>query len=443
MNKYHLHSPSPSKQHAMSNVQSPRTLSRTPTPGTPHQNLDEVPMASPSMSVNLQRHPSQPARPPPPVSVPNNGTLANMAQTRNVLPSQMQQQQQQQQQIQVSPLPHHVRFNQDLLNNYGINVPMTRQTSQPGTNEAPPPSPSSSTPVTSLIPLPSPLPNNLGVNIHHMNQASITPTILGGFSVHQSPSQQTANPNNFLPPQQTNMSNKTDNHLSLPPPPPHGSHHPLSTSTHHAPQGIYVNTRPIHQTPVPTVTGIAGKVKAQQQQQQQVPPQQGLRPGLSTNGTPTGQSAVLLRYQPMMQTPQQVQQQQQQQQHSYQMMKPRMMPSTAFAPRGAPPSQPPPPHSQLIMQSTPMQQQQQTPIIYDPNNLYRTTGQPPPPHSLVQQQQQQQLTQLQSNSQMNESLMNQQKHPHQQSVLQLPPGMLTTDDNILKSLLKINPPTVS
>jgi hypothetical protein len=48
---------------------------------------------------------------------------------------------------------------------------------------------------------------------------------------------------------------------------------------------------------------------------------------------------------------------------------------------------------------------------------------------------------------MNDSLLNQQKHPHQQSmsqqVLQLPPGMLTTDDNILKSLLQINPQAVS
>ncbi|CAF4361077.1 unnamed protein product, partial [Adineta steineri] len=39
--KYLLHSPSPSKQHNISNVQSPRTISRTPTPGTPHQISDD------------------------------------------------------------------------------------------------------------------------------------------------------------------------------------------------------------------------------------------------------------------------------------------------------------------------------------------------------------------------------------------------------------------
>ena len=48
---------------------------------------------------------------------------------------------------------------------------------------------------------------------------------------------------------------------------------------------------------------------------------------------------------------------------------------------------------------------------------------------------------------MNDALLNQQKHQHQQpisqQVLHLPSGMMTTDDNILKSLLQINPQAVS
>ena len=363
-------------------------------------------MPSPSMSANLQRHPSQQARPPQPS---NNGPLTNISTARNIVPQQLPQQTQ--------SVQHHVRFNQDLLNNYGINVPMTRQSSQPGTNETPQ-SPPNSTSITSLIPLPSPLPNNLGVNMHHMNQASITPTILGGFPIHQSSSQPTSNNNNFISPQQINVQNKLDNpHTIL----PHGSHHSLSSATHHTPTGIYVNTRPMLASPVTTVTGI-GKIKQQPSQQQQP-----IRLGVPTNGVPTGPSAVVLRYPPMIQTSQQPQQQ-----HGYQMMKPRMMPPNAFGPRG-----PPPPPPQLIMQ-----QQQQTPIIYDPNTLYRTSpGQQPPPSPQVQQSQQL-ITPLQSNPHMNDSLINQQKHQHPQQVLHLPSGMLTTDDNILKSLLQINPQAV-
>ncbi|CAF1210250.1 unnamed protein product [Rotaria sordida] len=421
--KYLLHSPSPSKQHNIGNVQSPRTISRTPTPGTPHQTPDDVSMTSPSMSTNLQRHPSQQTRPPLSTQTSNNGTLTNISMARNIVPQQQTQSSQ-----------HHVRFNQDLLNNYGINVPMTRQTSQPGTNEtSSTSSPSNSPSVTSLIPLPSPLPNNLGVNMHHMNQASITPTILGGFPIHQSSSQSTGTNNNFISPQQTNVQNKSDNHHNIS---SHGSHHPLSTSTHHTPTGIYVNTRQMLSSPVTTITGI-GKVKQQlpppPPPQQQLQPQP-IRPGMPTNGTPTGPSTVVLRYPPMIQTPQQTQQ------HAYQMMKPRMIPPNAFGSRGAPPPQPPPPPPQLIMQPITMQQSAQ--IIYDPNTLYRTPGQqqqPPPPPPQVQQQ----INSLQTNPHMNDSLINQQKHQHQQSipqqVLHLPSGMLTTDDNILKSLLQINP----
>jgi hypothetical protein len=272
-----------------------------------------------------------------------------------------------------------------------------------------------------------------------MNQPSITPTILGGFPIHQSTSQPTPTNNNYISSQQTNVQNN-NLHTIL----PHGSHHSLSTPTHHTPTGIYVNTRPMLASSVTTVTGI-GKVK-QQQQQQPPPPQQqqqSIRPNIPTNGTPTGPSAVVLRYPPMIQTSQQVQQ------HNYQMMKPRMMPPNTFGPRGA--AQPPP---QIIMQPTTMQQQ--TPIIYDHNTLYRTSGQQPAQVQQiqqiqqiqqVQQAQQQPITSLQSNPHMNDSLINQQKHQHQQSmpqqVLHLAPGMLTTDDNILKSLLQINPQAVN
>ena len=432
--RYLLHSPSPSKPHSISNVQSPRTLSRTPTPGTPHQITDDVSMPSPSMTSNLQRHPSQQIRPQQQQQPTNNGTQ------RNIVP---QQQQQQQQQLPPPPnqsVQNHVRFNQDLLHNYGINVPMARQTSQTGSNE-PPQSPSNPSSVTSLIPLPVPLSNNLGVNMHHINQPSITPTILGGFPMHQSNSQVAGTNTAYISQQQANISNKMDVPHTIS---PHGSHHP-----HHAPQGIYVNTRPMMTSPVMTVTGI-GKVRpplqqqqpppsplsTQQQQQQQ---QQLIRPGMPTNGTPVGPSTVVLRYpHQMMQTPQQVQQQQQQQQHGYQMMKPRMMPPNAYGPR---PTGGPSP--QIIMQQQPQ-------LNYDSNALYRTAPmqqQQPPPPIQIQQPQQQSLQPIQSNPHINENLINQQKHSHpqtmqqqqQQQVLHLPPGMLSTDDNILKSLLQINP----
>ena len=425
--KYLLHSPSPSKQHSISNVQSPRTISRTPTPGTPHQTPDDVSMPSPSMPTNLQRHPSQQVRLPLPPQSINNGTMTNITTARNIVPQLSPQQQQQMQSVQ-----HHVRFNQDLLHNYGINVPMTRQPSQPGTNE-PPQSPSNPPSVTSLIPLPSPLPNTLGVNMHHMNQASITPAIIGGFPLHQSASQPTGTTNTYISAQQTNVQNTLS---------PHGSHHSLAASTHHAPPGIYVNTRPMSASQITTITGIS-KLK---QQQQPLPPQQqqAIRPGIPTNGTSVGPSTVVLRYPQMVQTsqppPPQQQQQQQQQQHRYSMMKPQMVPPNAFGPRGgAPPLSP-----QIIMH--PQQQQQQTPIIYDPNNPYRTAPiqqQSPATH----QQQHPSVIPLQSNAHINDMLINQQKHLHQQSmsqqVLQIAPGMLATDDNILKSLLQINPQTVS
>jgi hypothetical protein len=78
---------------------------------------------------------------------------------------------------------------------------MTRQISQSGPNESLP-SPSKSTSVTSLIPLPSPLQNNLGAN---------------------------------MSPQQTNIPNKLDNHHNVS---SHVSHHLLSSSTYHTPSGV-------------------------------------------------------------------------------------------------------------------------------------------------------------------------------------------------------------
>ncbi len=77
--------------------------------------------------------------------------------------------------------PHPVRFNQELLHNFGINMPTSRQ---PDGRELPI---SSSSISTSLIPLPSSLSNNLGINnIHHVNQASITPTRIGTYPMNQS-----------------------------------------------------------------------------------------------------------------------------------------------------------------------------------------------------------------------------------------------------------------
>lgn len=66
-----------------------------------------------------------------------------------------------------------VRFNQELLQNFGINIPPPRQ--------------SETQLSTSLIPIPSSLSNNLTMNnIHHMNQPSITPTIIGTYPIRQS-----------------------------------------------------------------------------------------------------------------------------------------------------------------------------------------------------------------------------------------------------------------
>ncbi|CAF1248982.1 unnamed protein product [Adineta steineri] len=99
-------------------------------------------------------------------------------------------------------MPHSVRFNQELLNTFNINIPISRQTE---------PSSPNPTSITSLIPLPSPLSNNLGVNIHQSNQASLTPTIIGTYPTYQPSSH-----NNF------------DNY-------------------HSNPTGIYMNNpRPIH-----------------------------------------------------------------------------------------------------------------------------------------------------------------------------------------------------
>ena len=361
------------------------------------------------MSANIQRHPSQQTRPQLSSQPPNNSTLTNLSTARNIIPQQTQS------------IQNHVRFNQDLLNNYGISVSMTRQPSQSGTNEPTTLSPSNSPSVTSLIPLPSPLTNNLGVNVHHMNQASITPTILGGFPIHQSTSQPIGTNNNFISPQQqVNTQNKSDHHPNVP------SHHQISSSTHNIPTGVCINTRPMYSSPAATVTGV-GKMKTQiTQPPPPPPPQQPIRPVIPSNGTSTGPSTVVLRYSTMIQTAQQPQSQA----HTYQMMKPRMMPPNAFASRGTPP---PPPH--LIMPS-------QTHITYDPNTMYRASVQ----QQLAPPQVQQTLTSHQANSHLNDNLVNPQKPQHQQliqQVLHLPSSVLATDDNILKSLLQINPQAVS
>ncbi|CAF2074749.1 unnamed protein product [Rotaria magnacalcarata] len=70
-----------------------------------------------------------------------------------------------------------VRFNQELLHNFGINIPTSRQAEAKEASLSPSIS-------TSLVPLPTSLSNNLGINnIHHMNQPSITPTIIGTYPI--------------------------------------------------------------------------------------------------------------------------------------------------------------------------------------------------------------------------------------------------------------------
>jgi hypothetical protein len=65
---------------------------------------------------------------------------------------------------------HPVRFNHELLDNFGITIPLSKQSITPDHQST-----------TSLIPLPSPLPNNLGINHHPINQPSLTPTMIGTY----------------------------------------------------------------------------------------------------------------------------------------------------------------------------------------------------------------------------------------------------------------------
>ncbi len=97
----------------------------------------------------------------------------------------------------LSTSQHPVRFNQELLDNFGITIPISKQTEFQST--------------TSLIPLPSPLSNNLGVNIHSINnQPSLTPTMIGTYTNssynHQSTGIYVNNPRSII---QTRPSNGT------------------------------------------------------------------------------------------------------------------------------------------------------------------------------------------------------------------------------------------
>lgn len=81
---------------------------------------------------------------------------------------------------------HPVRFNQELLDNFGISNPLSK-----------PPPPSTAMErqsTTNLIPIPTPLSNNLGLNIHSMNQPSLTPTMLGTYPTYE---------NHYQPPPST------------------------------------------------------------------------------------------------------------------------------------------------------------------------------------------------------------------------------------------------
>lgn len=103
---------------------------------------------------------------------------------------------------------HPVRFNQELLDNFGITIPITKQSG-----------------ITELIPLPSPLTNNLGVNIHSINnQPSLTPTIIGTYSNssynhHQQPTSNGIYPRSII---QTGPTNGTSPVILHYPPQPYG-----------------------------------------------------------------------------------------------------------------------------------------------------------------------------------------------------------------------------
>ncbi|CAF3886677.1 unnamed protein product [Rotaria sp. Silwood2] len=140
---------------------------------------------------------------------------------------------------------HPVRFNQELLHNFGINIPTSRQ---PETREHSL-SPSIS---SSLIPIPSSLSNTLGINnIQHMNHPSITPTMIGTYPIHESSLN-----NNYIS-SQTNFDNY--------------NHHQKST-------GVYITNS----------HSIIGKVN------QQIQPSNGISP-------------IILNYPTMIQTQQMMQ----------------------------------------------------------------------------------------------------------------------------------------
>ncbi|CAF0790054.1 unnamed protein product [Rotaria sordida] len=127
-------------------------------------------------------------------SLSNNNNNNNISISRNII------------QQQNSSNQHSVRFNQELLHNFGINIPTSRQSEIREHSLS-----------SSLIPLPSSLSNNLGINnLQHMNQASVTPTMIGTHPIHQSPLN-----NNYIF-SQTNFDN-------------HHQHH------HHKSTGIYIN----------------------------------------------------------------------------------------------------------------------------------------------------------------------------------------------------------
>ena len=183
---------------------------------------------------------------------------------------------------------HPVRFNQELLDNFGISIPLTKQ---PITHEQ-----QQHQSTTNLIPIPTPLSNNLGINMHSINQPSLTPTIIGSYPNYDNHYQQQQQP--------------------PPPPPP-------------------------------------------QQQQQQQPTSTMYRPMMVKHNQ---QTPIIVRYPPPQLMPNQ--------QYAHQMMKTRIMPPNNNNNSYATPSQ-------VIM---PQQQQQPPPppqqqMIYDPNTIYRTNGQ--------------------------------------------------------------------
>ncbi|CAF1068255.1 unnamed protein product [Didymodactylos carnosus] len=384
---------SPSKQHSLTNLQSPRNIA------TPNQMGTSTHLISSNNNQDRLLDSPSPNRPQQAPSR-NVATIIDSSPTAATAVSQANFQQQQRNTVQPMMQPRHpgpsnaatqmlagtrtqqphVQYNRDLLVNYGINVPLLRppgnsssfvttnsdQTSSTSPPTASPLAAGQSTSTTSLIPLP----NNIGINIPHTNpnQPSITPMLnLGQFS-HPLVTSQT----NFIP---------KENHLQL------NTNHPQhSQSTNNtielnrlfSQQQHSPNTQQARSTP-----SLANTSKTK-------------RPPNSNNNNQVIQ-------------PQLASNQQQQQQMQYHLIKQQQQ------------------QQQHISYQQQRQSSQQLPPQYISTNdssctAYRT-NMPSVSDGLIQTRQ---MPTMPVNPQQNQALQQ---------------ALIATDDNILKSLLQINPQT--